>query len=269
MKEYILSFLPSQFSNPDQFRVELAGITFPFKGYFVNRVDSKLYSLEYVIAGKGMIEVDGLLHEVKAGDSFLLPLGHQHRYWSDDKEPFHKIWVNVSGALCQQLMQTYQLQRQYVFFQTDTFNVLQRMLTACEKKGTTQERSATCALLFHEILLILAEGQPQQHHLVPSNIQAVKEYLDNHLQENVTLDELANVASLSPSQLTRQFKRYFQQTPYAYYLSKKIESAQLLLKETLLSVQEIAARLNFSDEHYFSNVFRQKTGMTPTAWRKK
>lgn len=50
MKEYILSFLPSQFSNPDQFRVELAGITFPFKGYFVNRVDSKLYSLEYVLS---------------------------------------------------------------------------------------------------------------------------------------------------------------------------------------------------------------------------
>ena len=59
------------------------------------------------------------------------------------------------------------------------------------------------------------------------------------------------------------FKRAYGITPYDYILTRKIETAKLLLKNSSLSVKEIAYRLNFADEHYFSNIFLQKTGVRP------
>ena len=57
-------------------------------------------------------------------------------------------------------------------------------------------------------------------------------------------------------------------TPYRYLLSRRLETARLLLRGTALPVREIAFRLCFSDEHYFSSLFRRKTGQTPSAYRR-
>ena len=56
-------------------------------------------------------------------------------------------------------------------------------------------------------------------------------------------------------------------TPYAYLLEKKLELAGQLLRDTNLSVREIAEKLSFADEYYFSNVFKKKMGVTPSLWR--
>lgn len=271
MKEYILSFLPEQFVAPEQFRVELAGITFPFADYQVDRWQSLVTTIEFVIAGKGEVRIDDHRFQVQAGDCYLLPAGHDHWYRSDDRQPLHKIWINVAGTVVEQLLQAYHLHQHYHFPQTDRFALFNQLLALCEQAPMTPtQRSRHCSLLFHELLISLAETLPQSHQLVPADLWRAKVYLDNHLQAgNVSVAAVARTANLSTSQLTRQFKRWFHQTPYEYYLTKKIQLAQLLLKETLLSVQEIADRLGFSDEHYFSNLFRQKTGYSPTGWRRR
>jgi AraC-like DNA-binding protein len=56
--------------------------------------------------------------------------------------------------------------------------------------------------------------------------------------------------------------------PYRYALLRKIELAKQLLSETAMSVKEIASYLSFEDEFYFSGLFRQKTGHSPTGYRK-
>ena len=73
---------------------------------------------------------------------------------------------------------------------------------------------------------------------------------------------------LSPSQLTRVFQREYGMTPYAYFLSRKLALAQNLLRNSSLPIREIADRLQFTDEHYFSALFRQKTGVSPGAYRR-
>ena len=58
-------------------------------------------------------------------------------------------------------------------------------------------------------------------------------------------------------------------TPYEYLMEQKTESARNLLKYSLLSVKEIADRLGFFDQYYFSNYFKQKNGISPLEYRKK
>ena len=74
--------------------------------------------------------------------------------------------------------------------------------------------------------------------------------------------------SRSESQTIRIFKRAYGVTPYAYLLEKKLDLAGQLLRDTNLSVREIAEKLSFADEYYFSNVFKKKTGVSPSVYRR-
>ena len=96
----------------------------------------------------------------------------------------------------------------------------------------------------------------------------MKEYLDNHIDRNVSLKDLGELVYLSESQVVRIFKKNLGKTPHEYSLEIKLEQAQKLLSNSNLMIKEIAEQLKFCDEHYFSYIFKKKTGKTPKEYRK-
>ena len=82
--------------------------------------------------------------------------------------------------------------------------------------------------------------------------------MDIHYAQHLTVESIAKYVHVSPSQLTRAFKKYYRETPYEYLLSLKIEASKILLTTSRLSVKEISASLNFCDEHYFLYFFAKK-----------
>ena len=95
----------------------------------------------------------------------------------------------------------------------------------------------------------------------------LKNYIDLHIEENISIKTLSRLILRSESQTIRIFKNNFHITPYDYLLTSKINRAKIIIANTNLSIKEIAYRLSFSDEHYFSNIFRKKTGVAPTKYR--
>ena len=104
MEEKLFSFLPDQFPNPEAFFVELTGVTYPDPHYRIDRDRSPVLCLEYVISGQGSVNIGGPSFYPKAGDVYLLPMGLHHRYRSDPHNPWQKIWMNVRGTLCADLL---------------------------------------------------------------------------------------------------------------------------------------------------------------------
>lgn len=98
---------------------------------------------------------------------------------------------------------------------------------------------------------------------------ALKEYLDQNYNQKYDINALSKLIYKCPSQTIRIFKRHYHITPYAYYSSLRVEKASELLKTTKLSVKEIAFRLGFADEHYFSAAFKQQTGLSPSEFRRE
>jgi AraC-like DNA-binding protein len=270
MQELILSFVAEQFSYPEQFVIELAGITYPFTHYEVNRDQSTIYSVEYVLAGTGEFHVDDQSFKPTAGQVFILPKGQNHHYWSDKTNPLHKIWFNVRGQLVDTLFQTFHLHAGS-YEATSTLPLFWQLLAICQDNQLTQfERSHQAMLLFQELLLLLFEkSKAKNQQTIPLTVNAAREYIDENLATPLTIQQVAQHVNLSSSQLTRQFKQSYGQTPYDYYLRQKLQLAQTLLANTLLPIKEIAARLAFSDDHYFATLFKQKIGMTPFQWRKQ
>ena len=105
------------------------------------------------------------------------------------------------------------------------------------------------------------------------NAQQDAEILKAHLEKSISkkydVDALGKAIYKSPSQAVRIFKKVYGITPYAYYSARRLEEASKLLKDTELTIKEIAFKLGFADEHYFSVAFKQQTGFNPSDFRKK
>lgn len=100
-------------------------------------------------------------------------------------------------------------------------------------------------------------------------IRDVITYVRNHLTCNIKIDELADVAYLSRSQLSVRFREETGMTITEYIRNQKIKKAQELLTSTDKTPIEISTYLGFSSQSHFQKVFKEVTGMTPKEYRQK
>jgi len=77
---------------------------------------------------------------------------------------------------------------------------------------------------------------------------------------------VANKLKMSSSYLGEVFKSYTGMTPYQYFLHLKVNKAKEFLEKDELSIKEIAFKLAFDDQFYFSRLFKKKTGVPPSQW---
>ncbi|WP_316396269.1 AraC family transcriptional regulator [Bradyrhizobium sp. 33ap4] len=97
----------------------------------------------------------------------------------------------------------------------------------------------------------------------------VLDYIDGHLECDLTLDEMASVACLSRFHFARAFKQAVGQSPHRYVIARRLERAEVLLTEGETALVEIALSLRFSSQANFSRAFRQSTGMAPGQYRRE
>lgn len=83
-----------------------------------------------------------------------------------------------------------------------------------------------------------------------------------------SLEEIAEIAKLSPYHFIRIFKKETGKTPYEYYVDLKIKKAKELLKNNKLSILETSFRCGFTNSSHFANVFKKSVGLTPSNYRK-
>jgi AraC-like DNA-binding protein len=94
-------------------------------------------------------------------------------------------------------------------------------------------------------------------------------YIHQHLDEKITLNDLADLACLSPDYLSRQFLDVMGIRPMEYINRGRIERAQMLLLTTNLSIKQIAEKVGIFSNTYFSTLFKKQTLYTPEDYRKK
>ena len=109
--------------------------------------------------------------------------------------------------------------------------------------------------------------------LEPSNglssdrLKRVREYIESHLNDRLTLADLAGVACLSPYHFSRSFKQAVGVGPQRYVMQRRLERAKALMRRTNEPLAEIAYRVGFSDQSHLTSIFRRETGLTPGRYR--
>jgi AraC family transcriptional regulator len=145
-------------------------------------------------------------------------------------------------------------------------------LTADAAGGRLAAESLANLLAVHLIRYLAAPCRPQRGPdgaLPRVRLRAVVEYVQEHLDASLTLEQLAAVAHLSAYHFARQFKAATGLPPHQYVLARRVERAQRLLQQDRdVSLAEIAACTGFSDQSQFSHHFKRAVGVTPGQFRK-
>ena len=99
-------------------------------------------------------------------------------------------------------------------------------------------------------------------------INKSKDYIQENLTENLTLEDLARVANMSKTYYTTIFKKETGVSLWDYIVSKRIEMAKKIIKNDNSTMLEIATKCGFNNTANFNRAFKKHTGKTPSQYRK-
>lgn len=108
------------------------------------------------------------------------------------------------------------------------------------------------------------------HHSSPHEeiIHTIIEYMRGHIHEATTIKDLASIAGFSERRFRQIFEEVTGTQPKLYYDRMRIDISEVLLRNTSLSIAQIAERLGFSSQFHFTNMFQKKNNETPSKFRK-
>ena len=270
MKQKAIFLTPSDFNAP--FAVKSIGITYKDSNYRIHREveQSFINVLEYVISGRGIVNTpNGTFYPV-AGDAYFLRAHEVQDFYSDPADPMEKIWVTVVGSLPPAMLDSYGLTQSMLLPGIDISHHIEQLMRIVTNSEYDEEAmNAKCCIVFHRLCQFI-HTKLQSYKgptAIPENIVRLKNYIDSHLDEDLTIEKCSSITYLSSSQTTRQFRKYYAMAPYEYLNKQRIEWAQELLRTSSYSIHDIAMQLGFQDQSYFSKYFKKKCGKSPTAYR--
>ena len=236
----------------------------------------KCMELVYVVSGSQTYVTENQLFVVKGNPVFLTRAGLAHGSGDSPHGRYEIYWFRLSEGPC----------LRFLNLEEDSGALLQKALCGLEtglllpgrdlkelivqsfdliSTGGALDRVQGCALLVQFLCAIVGGSAHTQ--TVSPEIGLTLTYIQDHIRERISLEELACVCALSVSRFKTRFKQEIQVTPREYVNLKKIEHAKALLREGM-SVTETAFLLSFSSSSYFTVLFKAIVGQSPAAYQK-
>ena len=240
--------------------------------------------LLYVQRGTHCTAVDGVPHTVEAGQMIIYAPNAHHRMIGRSSALVGIVSFEASDSLSlfyNRVMTLNNRQREVitdiVAFGMEIFCPSQRpeLLGMVSREDTTDLQLQELKLRLELFLLDvykddMAMGVKKtlvnRENYKEAQFKFLKGYLSRHLTDSLTLAQMAADSSMSVTRIKDIFRENGKKPPMTYFMDLKIEEARRLIVETALNFTEIAAYLGFSSVHYFSKVFKDHVGMTPTEY---
>lgn len=137
-------------------------------------------------------------------------------------------------------------------------------LTMAEEHKDWLEAAAYLTEVSEAVFSLLADNESS---LADHALKRVVSYIEDHLDEDLSLTTLADVGGFNASYLSRLFKQVQKETVSDFILHKRIHLAKQLLADPSVKIQDVAARSGYLSPHSFTRAFRNEVGISPTEYR--
>lgn len=273
-------------------------------GYHLTRDSYDSFLIMYVLNGKCVVKTDDSTHEMKTGQILILDCYKPHEYYS--VKGWEAVWIHFDGVTARDyyniitkgisstvitLQDTYRFQKYikkiYEEFHKNNMikeslisnyitNILTELTLTNTSNYTKSNRIATNRTKANR-----SNKYPNDIHHNDINhnninrtelnrteaIEEVIRYINEHIDEVLSLNELSSLVSLSPYYFTRVFKKEVGMPPHEYIIETRMNAAKFYLKTTNLTIKEIAINLGFSNESSFCTTFKKRENLTPSEYR--
>ncbi len=252
--------------------IQVGDIVYPPGGTFGPRLQNYT-QLVMIHTGEMTVWVDNQPSYAPAGTVSILFPGHKERFaFAADSDTWHSFIhmtiPNISDSLDARLRRLpWPLPLSQPM--TDlTFNAL-ALRTTTLSTADAMLKALGAQMLWRYIgegeRLLMGNASTTPH---PA-IERVRQFIQSHLGEPLTLESLASAAAVSPSHLIRLFQSEMNTTPIAYVWERRVTMGIELLENTGLSVGMIAERCGFQTSYHFSRRIRQATKLSPLEVRRR
>lgn len=232
------------------------------------------FQLVYISRGQGIFEAQGMKPTlIEAGTAFLLFPGIWHRYRPTEQTGWEEFWVGFNGPYADYLMQQACFRPDSplirIGFNSELLHMLTHLVDTIRFGTDTAGPLSSCltiqvlALVYASVIMTNPE-QSRRNQL----IQQARFRIHESEEQELDLEQLAREMNVGYVWFRKEFKRIVGTSPGQYHLNLRIQRAGQLLKETDLPVGQIAAQLGFESDFHFSKIFKQKTGQSPSQYRK-
>lgn len=232
------------------------------------------YKIVYVIKGYGTLEQENKIFNIGPGDVFTLFPDVKHFYYANPSNPWEIMWVSFNGNVCKEIFRSINLmpdipvlvgsfsQRLVDFLKKIIFNL------GASDEPHALKSTGFLYLLFSEML----EISKQNNEIIDCNkkediIEKAMAFIELNYYHPIDVDLLCNHVNYSRSYFSRLFNKEVGQSVPDYINNIRMQKAKILLKNTELTIHEVAKSVGFDDQFYFSKLFKKMTGIAPTSYK--
>ena len=239
------------------------------------------HELAWPVGGRCVVGIGGRRFEAEPGVVLVIRPGEPHQLWpAPSGEPFQTLWwyVTASGvnlALAGLAGRTFIARVGFIALDPSPAPLVARLVRELEARRPHYDLAARALLL--ELATAVLRGldeagqaaQPVYPGQAPSgeHVTRVAQYVGTHHGLDITLKRVAAVFGLSPHYLTALFRRHTGRSLMAHVNDIRHREALALLRDTDLSVAEVARAVGYRDPYYFSRVFKARQGSAPQSFR--
>lgn len=232
------------------------------------------YQINYISDGYGILETEYGKVQLKPGSLMIIRPEIKHRYKPLKKTGWHENYIGFNGEFAHHLLNNEWFSPQspviYCGCREELIDTYLKIfdLVKEEKPGYQQIASGLVIKLLGYLVSFEKRKGFSGKRAAAAIMEEVRFKMREEVGQALDLEKIAGEHHIGYSYFRKMFKSYTGVAPHQYHLELKIMRAKELLLSTDKSIKEISFELGFQSIHYFSRIFKNKTGVNPSEFRK-
>ncbi|MBR2439407.1 MAG: helix-turn-helix domain-containing protein [Lentisphaeria bacterium] len=222
-----------------------------------------LYCFEYIVHGKGtLIDADNSQYLLSPGTMYIISPERHCRIIASSEQGLQKVMLGITNGTLLQMMLYHSLigsgELLHLADDSEAINLLLQIGKKVKTGSVSEQWLATECYRFL-LQLSLSENTTHSH-----SLHSVIEYMQNNLQNSLSLDQLAAVAGMTKISFIRKFREEFGCTPIQHLITLRLNYAKNLLKLPYMSINEVATLCGYRNVKFFSREYHRHFKFPPS-----
>lgn len=268
-------YTPSTFARTSLLHLQEIGELEAKRSHTSSRSKLQSFLFFIVVAGAGNLTCVDKEYKLSVGDMVFIDCHNPYSHTTDPDHLWTLRWVHFYGPTLPSIYNKYcERGGRFVFAPDDSapfFDIWDELMSIAGSSDYMRDMKINAALSELLVLVMAESWHPEDATKAKkkASVADVKEYLDSHYGEKITLDNLATNFFINKYYLTKVFKEQYGQSITNYLLNTRITKAKQLLRFSEKSVEEIGHEVGLGAPHYFSQTFKSVEGVPPSVYRKQ